>query len=77
MVEVLEITTWIKGNELMSFANAKCYTVQKTKHNAYKIVAPKIVATFKHNAYNDIRSGYDLNVCICLITLMPDIYYVF
>ena len=35
--------TWIKKKELLSLVNAKCYTVQKTKHNAYKSVAPKIV----------------------------------
>ena len=35
------MTTWIKKKESLSPANAKCYTVQKTKHNAYKIVAPK------------------------------------
>ena len=38
--EQLKITTWIKKNELLSHANAKCYTVQKTKRNAYKSVAP-------------------------------------
>ena len=36
-----QITIWIKKNELLSPANAKCHTVQKTKRNAYKSVAPK------------------------------------
>ena len=30
-----------KKKELLSLANAKCYTVHKTKRNAYKIVALK------------------------------------